>query len=84
MSRSKADSRELPTGKSQQVIVDDSVQHSSKSTTMWVGWNAQHRIDKKATEKIWYLPAINQSPISITFVRETMKKVQELTNVKSL
>ena len=30
-----------------------------KSTPIWVGWNAQHQIDKKATEKIWYLPAIN-------------------------
>ena len=36
-----------------------------KSTAMWVGWNAQHRIDKKATEKIWYLPAINQSITNI-------------------
>ena len=32
-----------------------------KSTLMWVGWNAQHQIDKKAAEKIWYFPAINQS-----------------------
>ena len=30
-----------------------------KSTPMWVHWNAQHRIDKKVTEEIWYLPAIN-------------------------
>ena len=30
-----------------------------KFTPMWVDWNAQHRIDKKVTEEIWYLPAIN-------------------------
>ena len=48
-----------------------------KSTAMWVGWNVQHRIDKKATEKIWYLPAINQSPTS-TVVKETMKRAQQL------
>ena len=49
-----------------------------KSTPMWVGWNTQHRIDKKATEKIWYLPAINQSPTSTVVVKETMKKAQQL------
>ena len=49
-----------------------------KSTPMWVGWNAQHRIDKKATKKIWYLPAINQSPTSATVVKEMMKRAQQL------
>ena len=50
-----------------------------KSTPMWVGWNAQHRINKKATEKIWYLPAINQSPTSTEVIKETMKRAQQLT-----
>ena len=45
---------------------------------MWVGWNAQHRIDKKATEKIWYLPVINQPPTSTAVVKETMKRTQQL------
>ena len=49
-----------------------------KSTPMWVGWNTQHRIEKKATEKIWYLPAINQSSTSTAVVKETMKKAQQL------
>ena len=48
-----------------------------ESTPMWVGWNAQHRIDKKATEKIWYLPAINQTP-TLTVVKEMMKRAQQL------
>ena len=48
-----------------------------KSTPMWVGWNAQYRIDKKATEKIWYLPAINQTP-TLTVVKEIMKRAQRL------
>ena len=48
-----------------------------KSNLMWIGWNAQHRIDKKATEKIWCLPAISQSPTSTAVVKETMKKAQQ-------
>ena len=50
----------------------------SKCTRMWVGWNAQHQIDKKATEKIWYLPAINQSPTLTAVVKEMMQRAQQL------
>ena len=50
----------------------------SKSTRMCAGWNAQHRIDKKVTEKIWYLQAINQSPTSTSVVKETLKRAQKL------
>ena len=50
-----------------------------KSTPMWIGWNVQHRIDKNATGKIWYLPAINLSPTSTTVVKEPMKRAQQLT-----
>ena len=46
---------------------------------MWVVWNAQHRVDKKVTEKILYLPAINQSPKSTAVVKEMMKRAQQLT-----
>ena len=53
-----------------------------KSTPMWVAWNAQHRIDKKATEKIWCLPAINQSPTSTAVVKKTMKRAQQLAIAK--
>ena len=49
-----------------------------KSTPMWVGWNAQHRIDKKATEKIGDLPVINQSPALSTVLKEMMKRAQQL------
>ena len=49
-----------------------------KSTPMWVVWNAQHRIDKKVTEKISHLPAINQSPKSTAVVKEMMKRAQQL------
>ena len=48
-----------------------------KSTLMWVGWNTQHWIDKKAAEKIWCLPAISQSPTSTAVVKETMKRAQQ-------
>ena len=47
------------------------------STLIWVGWNAQQQIDKKATEKIWYLPAISQSPTSTAVDKETMKRAQQ-------
>ena len=50
-----------------------------KFTSMWVVWNAQHRVDKKVTEKISYLPAINQSPKSTAVVKEMMKRAQQLT-----
>ena len=42
-----------------------------KSTPMWVGWNAQYRIDMKATKNVWYLPAMNQSPTATAVVKET-------------
>ena len=45
---------------------------------MWIGWNAQHRIDKKTTEKIWYFPAINQSSTLTAVVQEVMKRAQQL------
>ena len=45
---------------------------------MWVVWNAQHRIDKKVTEKISHLLAINQSPKSTAVVKEMMKRAQQL------
>ena len=48
-----------------------------KSTPKWVGWNGQHPFDKKATENIWYLPAINQSSTSTAVVKETMKRAQQ-------
>ena len=43
---------------------------------MWIGWNAQHRIDKKAT--IWYFPAINQSSTFTAVVQEVMKRAEQL------
>ena len=48
-----------------------------KSTLMWVGWNAQHRIDKKVTEKIRHVLAINQSPTFIA-IKKTIKRTQQL------
>ena len=49
-----------------------------KSTPMWVSWNAQYRIDKKVTEKIEDLQAINQSPALTTVLKEMMKRAQQL------
>ena len=49
-----------------------------QSTPMWVGWNAQQRHDCQPTERIWYLPPINQSPTSTAVVKETMKRAQQL------
>ena len=45
---------------------------------MWVGWNAQQRHDGQPTERIWYLPPINQSPTSTAVVKETMKGARQL------
>ena len=50
---------------------------SSKSTPMWVRWNAQHRIDKKVTEKIRHVLAINQSPTLIA-IKKTIKRTQQM------
>ena len=45
-----------------------------KFIPMLIGWNAQHRIDKKATEKRWYLVAINQSLTSTAVVKKNDEK----------
>ena len=38
---------------------------------MWVGWNSTLSEDKSPTNKIFYLPQINQSPTSVAVVAET-------------
>ena len=48
-----------------------------KSTLMWVGWNAQHRIDKKVTEKIRHVLTINQLPTLIA-IKKTIKRTQQM------
>ena len=44
------------------------------ATPMWVGWNAKYSPQNKSTQKIWYLPQINQSPTSTWVVAETMRR----------
>ena len=44
------------------------------TTPMWVGWNAKYSPQNKTTQKIWYLPQINQSSTSTSVVAETMRR----------
>ena len=77
MYRSSTGSRELPLAELKNLLWMIQFNILRKSTPKWVGWNAQHPFDKKVTEKIWYLPAISQSPTSTAVVKETMKRVQQ-------
>ena len=44
------------------------------STRMWVGWNSTLIPHNDFTQKIWYLPQINQSSTSNSIVVETMRR----------
>ena len=43
-----------------------------KLTPLWSGWNAKISETLQYTQKIWYLPQINQSPTNYSLVAETM------------
>ena len=48
---------------------------SKEAQPMWVGWNAKKEGDTfRKTQKIFYLPQINQSPTLTAFVAETLKR----------
>jgi hypothetical protein len=47
-------------------------------TPMWVGWNSKFLKDSSQTQKIWYLPQINESPTSNSVVLQTMKTSLEI------
>ena len=44
------------------------------TTPVWVGWNAKYSPENKTTQKIWYLPQINQCPTLTSVVAETMRR----------
>ena len=46
---------------------------------MWPGWNAKISEALQYTQKIWYLPQINQSPTNHSVVAETMRRSLEIT-----
>ena len=48
--------------------------NDNDTTLMWAGWNAKYSPQNKTTQKIWYLPQINQSPTSTSVVAETMRR----------
>ena len=48
--------------------------NDNDTTPMWAGCNAKYSPQKKTTQKIWYLPQINQSPTSTSVVAETMRR----------
>ena len=50
------------------------------STPMWVGWNSMLIPRKEFSQKIWYLPQINQSPTSHAVVLGTMRRSLRIAN----
>ena len=51
------------------------IETDGKNTTpIWVGWNSNLIPRDDETQKIWYLPQINMSPISHAVVVERLKK----------
>ena len=50
----------------------DFMHNDNYTRPMWVGWYAKYSPQNKTTQKIWYLPQINQSPTSTSVVAETM------------
>ena len=52
------------------------IETDAKNTTpIWVGWNSNLIPRDNETQKIWYLPQINMSPISHAVVVERFKKI---------
>ena len=52
------------------------IETDGKNTTpIWVGWNSNLIPRDDETQKIWYLPQINMSPISHAVVVERFKKI---------
>ena len=52
------------------------IETDGKNTTpIWVGWNSNLIPRNDETQKIWYLPQINMSPISHAVVVERFKKI---------
>ena len=45
-----------------------------KLTPLWPGWNTNISETFQYTQKIWYLPQINQSPTNHSIVTETMRR----------
>ena len=51
---------------------------SPNTTPMWVGWNSKMFPDEVCSQKVWYLPQINESPTSVAVVAETMRRAQRI------
>ena len=49
-----------------------------KLTRLWPGWNAKIYEALQYTQKIWYLPQINQSPTNNSVIAETMRRFLEI------
>ena len=53
----------------------DTETDAKNTTPIWVGWNSNLIPRDNETQKIWYLPQINMSPISHAVVVERFKKI---------
>ena len=53
----------------------DTETDAKNTTPIWVGWNSNLIPRDNKTQKIWYLPQINMSPISHAVVVERFKKI---------
>ena len=54
------------------------VANSNSLTPLWPGWNSRLITPKQYTQKVWYLPQINQSPTNHSVVAETMRRSQKI------
>ena len=43
-------------------------------TPLWPGWNSKLTEPMQYTQKVWYLPQINQSPTNHSVVAETLRR----------
>ena len=58
----------------------DVITDPHESKLMWVGWNSLLIPRNAQTQKIWYLPKINQSPTSNAVIVETMNRSLSIAN----